>query len=78
VLKNWIYDTTITLQDSVRLAAGAGTVRETAAGSAGDCAGIRDGNQAAPYIGPYYVLAPGLAMPHARPEEGPKGWGCHY
>ncbi|TCL02031.1 MULTISPECIES: PTS sugar transporter subunit IIA [Sodalis] len=21
-------------------------------------------------IGPYYVLAPGLAMPHARPEEG--------
>jgi len=21
-------------------------------------------------IGPYYVLAPGIAMPHARPEEG--------
>lgn len=21
-------------------------------------------------IGPYYVLAPGLAMPHARPEQG--------
>lgn len=21
-------------------------------------------------LGPYYVLAPGLAMPHARPEEG--------
>ncbi len=24
---------------------------------------------------PYYVLAPGLAMPHARPEEGAKGLG---
>ena len=24
-------------------------------------------------LGPYYVLAPGLAMPHARPEEGAKG-----
>lgn len=27
-------------------------------------------------LGPYYVLAPGLAMPHARPEEGAKGPGC--
>ncbi|MFW0765185.1 PTS sugar transporter subunit IIA [Trabulsiella odontotermitis] len=26
-------------------------------------------------LGPYYVLAPGLAMPHARPEEGAKGMG---
>lgn len=26
-------------------------------------------------LGPYYVLAPGLAMPHARPEEGAKGPG---
>lgn len=26
-------------------------------------------------LGPYYVLAPGLAMPHARPEEGAKGHG---
>jgi PTS system ascorbate-specific IIA component len=25
-------------------------------------------------LGPYYVLA-GLAMPHARPEEGAKGLG---
>lgn len=23
-------------------------------------------------LGPYYVLAPGLAMPHARPEQGAK------
>ncbi|MEZ7218116.1 PTS sugar transporter subunit IIA [Klebsiella spallanzanii] len=23
-------------------------------------------------LGPYYVLAPGLAMPHARPEQGTK------
>lgn len=26
-------------------------------------------------LGPWYVLAPGLAMPHARPEEGAKGLG---
>ncbi|EPX2828687.1 PTS sugar transporter subunit IIA [Klebsiella michiganensis] len=26
-------------------------------------------------LGPYYVLAPGLAMPHARPEEGACGLG---
>jgi PTS system ascorbate-specific IIA component len=26
-------------------------------------------------VGPYYVLAPGLAMPHARPEEGAQGLG---
>ncbi len=26
-------------------------------------------------LGPYYVLAPGLAMPHARPEEGAKDLG---
>ncbi|QCR35475.1 PTS sugar transporter subunit IIA [Nissabacter sp. SGAir0207] len=26
-------------------------------------------------LGPYFVLAPGLAMPHARPEEGATGLG---
>ncbi|KAA8730457.1 PTS sugar transporter subunit IIA [Ewingella americana] len=26
-------------------------------------------------LGPYYVLAPGIAMPHARPEEGAEGLG---
>jgi PTS system ascorbate-specific IIA component len=26
-------------------------------------------------LGPYYVIAPGLAMPHARPEEGVKAAG---
>ncbi len=26
-------------------------------------------------LGSYYVLAPGLAMPHARPEEGAQGLG---
>lgn len=26
-------------------------------------------------LGPYYVLAPGLAMPHARPEDGAKALG---
>lgn len=24
-------------------------------------------------LGPYYVLAPGIAMPHARPEQGSNG-----
>ncbi len=35
-------------------------------------AAIRDQHR---QLGPYYVLAPGLAMPHARPEEGAKGLG---
>jgi PTS system ascorbate-specific IIA component len=26
-------------------------------------------------LGPYYVLAPGIAMPHARPEEGAHALG---
>ncbi|MGC6386282.1 PTS sugar transporter subunit IIA [Ewingella sp. S1.OA.A_B6] len=26
-------------------------------------------------LGPYYVLAPGIAMPHARPEEGANALG---
>ena len=26
-------------------------------------------------VGPYIVIAPGIAMPHARPEEGAKGVG---
>ena len=26
-------------------------------------------------IGPYYVLAPGIAMPHARPEQGVNNLG---
>ncbi|WP_158780452.1 PTS sugar transporter subunit IIA [Pantoea sp. BAV 3049] len=26
-------------------------------------------------IGPYFVIAPGIAMPHARPEEGAKALG---
>lgn len=26
-------------------------------------------------LGPYYVLAPGIAMPHARPEEGARALG---
>ena len=26
-------------------------------------------------LGPYYVLAPGLAMPHGRPEEGAREMG---
>ncbi len=41
MLKKWIYDTTITLQDSVESwPPGAGDMRETVAGAAGHCAGI--------------------------------------
>lgn len=29
-------------------------------------------------LGPYYVLAPGLAMPHARPEEGVNKTGFSF
>lgn len=76
MLGTWLSDATITLQESVETAAGAGNLRQT----------LLDAGVIAPeYItaivqqhqklGPYYVLAPGLAMPHARPEEGAKGLG---
>lgn len=77
MLKKWIYDTTITLQDSV---ANWPQALELCAKPLLDLQVI-----APEYItaiieqhhtlGPYYVLAPGLAMPHARPEEGAKGHG---
>ncbi|KJQ34921.1 PTS sugar transporter subunit IIA [Enterobacter bugandensis] len=77
MLKKWIYDTTITLQDSV----------ESWPQALEICAKpLLDLQVIAPEyvtaiilqhhtLGPYYVLAPGLAMPHARPEEGAKGLG---
>ncbi|WEJ86711.1 MAG: PTS sugar transporter subunit IIA [Klebsiella huaxiensis] len=77
MLKTWISDATITLQQEV----------ETWPQALDLCAGplLESGVIAPEYVtaiveqhhklGPYYVLAPGLAMPHARPEEGAKGLG---
>ncbi|MDG1644587.1 PTS sugar transporter subunit IIA [Klebsiella huaxiensis] len=77
MLKTWISDATITLQQEV----------ETWPQALDICARplLESGVIAPEYVtaiveqhhklGPYYVLAPGLAMPHARPEEGAKGLG---
>lgn len=77
MLSKWIFDATITLRQSVEEWPQALEV----------CARpLLDAGVIAPEyvtaiveqhakLGPYYVLAPGLAMPHARPEEGAKGLG---
>ncbi|AHW93480.1 PTS sugar transporter subunit IIA [Enterobacter asburiae] len=77
MLKKWIYDTTITLQDSVENWPQA---LELCAKPLLDMQVIEPEYVTAIIqqhhtLGPYYVLAPGLAMPHARPEEGAKGLG---
>jgi len=77
VLKKWIYDTTITLQESVE---GWPQALELCAKPLLDLQVIEPEYVTAIIqqhhtLGPYYVLAPGLAMPHARPEEGAKGLG---
>jgi len=77
VLKKWIYDTTITLQESVEDWPQA---LELCAKPLLDLQVIEPEYVTAIIqqhhtLGPYYVLAPGLAMPHARPEEGAKGLG---
>lgn len=77
MLKKWIYDTTITLQDSVETWPQA---LELCAKPLLDMQVIEPEYVTAIIqqhhtLGPYYVLAPGLAMPHARPEEGAKGLG---
>ena len=76
MLKKWIYDTTITLQDSVENWPQA---LELCAKPLLDLQVIEPEYVTAIIqqhaLGPYYVLAPGLAMPHARPEEGAKGLG---
>lgn len=77
MLERWIYDATIQCRESVEnwqqaldlcavplLEAGVITPEYVTA--------IVHQHQ---QLGPYYVLAPGLAMPHARPEEGAKGIG---
>ena len=77
MLKKWIYDTTIALQDSVENWPQA---LELCAKPLLDLQVIEPEYVTAIIqqhhtLGPYYVLAPGLAMPHARPEEGAKGLG---
>lgn len=77
MLKKWIYDTTITLQDSVENWPQA---LELCAKPLLDMQVIEPEYVTAIIqqhhtLGPYYVLAPELAMPHARPEEGAKGLG---
>ncbi|EOZ7524203.1 PTS sugar transporter subunit IIA [Enterobacter quasiroggenkampii] len=77
MLKKWIYDTTITLHESVENWPQA---LELCAKPLLDLQVIEPEYVTAIIqqhhtLGPYYVLAPGLAMPHARPEEGAKGLG---
>lgn len=72
MLKKWIYDTTITLQDSVEswpqaLEICAKPLLELQVIAPEYVTAIIEQHHT---LGPYYVLAPGLAMPHARPEEG--------
>ena len=77
MLKKWIYDTTIILQDSVEiwpqaLELCAKPLLDLQVIAPEYVTAIIEQHQT---LGPYYVLAPGLAMPHARPEEGAKGLG---
>ncbi|HEP0986598.1 TPA: PTS sugar transporter subunit IIA [Enterobacter ludwigii] len=77
MLKKWIYDTTITLQESVEswpqaLEICAKPLLDLQVIGPEYVTAINEQHHA---LGPYYVLAPGLAMPHARPEEGAKGLG---
>lgn len=77
MLKKWIYDTTITLQESVEdwpqaLKLCAKPLLDLQVIEPDYVTAIIKQHHA---LGPYYVLAPGLAMPHARPEEGAKGLG---
>ena len=77
MLKKWIYDTTITLQESVEdwpqaLKLCAKPLLDLQVIEPEYVTAIIQQHYT---LGPYYVLAPGLAMPHARPEEGAKGLG---
>jgi len=77
VLKEWLNDTTIMLRDSVEewpqaLELCAGPLLASGVITPDYVTAIVEQHRR---LGPYYVLAPGLAMPHARPEEGAKGLG---
>lgn len=77
MLKTWINDATITLQQSTEhwsqaLEICAKPLIEAGVISPKYVTAIIEQHHR---LGPYYVLAPGLAMPHARPEEGAQGLG---
>lgn len=77
MLNKWIFEQTIQLQDSVEnwpqaLEICARPLLEMNVIAPEYITAIVEQHQK---LGPYYVLAPGLAMPHARPEEGAKGLG---
>ncbi|BFO30464.1 MULTISPECIES: PTS sugar transporter subunit IIA [Klebsiella] len=77
MLKTWLSDTTITLRQKVEswqqaLDICARPLLEAGVIEPEYVAAIIEQHRK---LGPYYVLAPGLAMPHARPEEGAKGLG---
>jgi len=77
VLNKWIFEQTIQLHDSMEnwpqaLEICARPLLEMNVIAPEYITAIVEQHQK---LGPYYVLAPGLAMPHARPEEGAKGLG---
>lgn len=77
MLNQWLNDTTIALKNEVEnwpqaLEICAQPLIESGVIEAGYVTAIIQQHQK---LGPYYVLAPGLAMPHARPEEGARGMG---
>lgn len=77
MLNQWLNDTTIALRNEVEswpqaLEICAQQLLESGIIEPGYVTAIIQQHQK---LGPYYVLAPGLAMPHARPEEGARGMG---
>lgn len=77
MLNNWLNDATLMRRDSVEtwpqaLELCAGPLLASEIITPDYVTAIVDQHRR---LGPYYVLAPGLAMPHARPEEGAKGPG---
>lgn len=77
MLSKWIFDATITLRRSVEewpqaLEVCARPLLEAGVIAPEYVTAIVEQHAK---LGPYYVLAPGLAMPHARPEEGARGLG---
>lgn len=77
MLSQWIHDGTIALRDSVEswpqaLELCAQPLLDSQTITPEYITAIIEQHQK---LGPYYVLAPGLAMPHARPEEGAKELG---
>ncbi|MCS2149808.1 PTS sugar transporter subunit IIA [Scandinavium manionii] len=77
MLSQWLHEGTIRLQESVEnwpqaLEICAGPLLEARVIIPEYVTAIIEQHQK---LGPYYVLAPGLAMPHARPEEGAQDLG---